>query len=33
VQAMSGQLMPDAQQMTPDVVGEQADIEAKKRAQ
>ena len=31
-QALSGQLMPDLQQMTPDVVGEQADIEAQKRA-
>jgi len=31
-QALSGRLMPDLQQMTPDVVGEQADVEAQKRA-
>lgn len=31
-QALSGQLMPDLQQMTADVVGEQADVEAQKRA-
>jgi hypothetical protein len=32
-QALSGQLMPDPQQMTADVVGEQAAAEAKKRAE
>lgn len=31
-QALSGRLVPDLQQMTPDVVGEQADVEAQKRA-